>query len=393
MKMNRNRIVFMGNGSPENGGCEAITKGTIEILNKTLPNFTYIDAYFNYKNPNLSHQNSCTRPVDYPQRWSMKWLVLQICLHLSNRLTGSLLFHNHKNMIKEASAVLSLGGDNYSLDYGIPKRFIAMGKYIKRFNTKFIIWGASIGPFERGSDFEKKIIQHFNHDVDLILVREEVSKQYLSSIGIKNKVFVIPDPAFMMKPEECSQKQALPAKYICINFSDLMAKYVTNGNLDSWIDMCAQIIDALYESTSENMVFIPHVKSDYELCKKILPKCKHKDTVTLVDKRLNAAEMKWIISRSLCNIACRTHSTIASFSTGVPTLSLGYSIKSKGLNLQMYGHEKFLLYKDEICPESVVNCTKTIFQDIENIKCHLKECSEQMKKEACKAGIILSEII
>ncbi len=392
--MRNNRIVFMGNGSPENEGCEAITKGTIEILNKTFTNYLYIDAYFNYKNKiQSSDENNYVQPVDYPKRWSLKWLILQVCLYLSNRLTGSLLFHNHKDIIDKASAVLSLGGDNYSLDYGIPRRFIAMGKYVKRFNTKFVIWGASIGPFEKGSKFEKKIIQHFNQDVDLILVREEISKQYLDSIGVRNKVFVVPDPAFMMNPEDCSHKQELPSKYICINFSDLMAKYVTNGNLDLWIDMCAQIIDTLYESISEEMVFIPHVESDYDLCKKIMIRCKHKDIVTLIDKHLNAAEMKWIISQSLCNIACRTHSTIASFSTGVPTLSLGYSIKSKGLNLQMYGHEEFLLYKEEIGLESVINSTKVIFKNLENIKCHLKERSEQIKKEACKAGIMLSELI
>ncbi|OUQ51590.1 hypothetical protein B5E60_12240 [Alistipes sp. An116] len=389
-----NQIVFMGNGSPENGGCEAITKGTIEILNRTIPNFSYIDSYFNYEKPsNTICRNNSFDPVDYPKRWSLRWFLLQCCLHISNRLTGWLLFSRHKKAIKDAAAVLSLGGDNYSLDYGVPTRFIAMGEYVKRQHTKFVIWGASIGPFEHGSNFEKTIAKHFNQDVDLILVREEVSRQYLDSIGVRNNVFVVADPAFMMKPEDCAAKVSLPQEYICINFSDLMAKYVTNGDVSKWIEICAHAIDEIYDLLGKKMVFIPHVKSDYEFGQRILAQSKAKNAVILVDKNLNAAEMKWIISKSLCNIACRTHSTIASFSTGVPTVSLGYSIKSKGLNQQMYGHEKFLIYKEEISPAAIRNCVKFIFENLDEVRCQLEEKTKLILSESCKAGEILMSLI
>lgn len=382
--------MFMGNGSPKNGGCEAITKGTLEILNKTFPQYRYLDSYFNYeyKSNEIDRTETCN-PIDYPKRWTIKWIILQLLLRFSERLTAKMLFSTHKKYIKKSDVVLSLGGDNYSLDYGIPRRFVALGNYVKLQGSKYVIWGASIGPFEKDSAFEHRVAEHFKHDVDLIFVREEVSKEYLSSIGVNDNVYVVADPAFMMKTEECSSKVKLPEEYICINFSDLMAKYVTGGDIDEWIKICAETIDKLFEHNKKKLVFIPHVKADYEFCNKILPLCKYKDKVILVSKELNAAEMKWIISKSICNIACRTHSTIASFSTGVPTISLGYSIKSKGLNVQMYGHEDFLVYKENITPENIISCVKKMFADIHNIKEELSAKSVVIKEEACMAGEIL----
>ena len=388
-----NKIVLLGNGSPENGGCEAITKGTLTILKECCHPCSILDAYFNYDHTVKRIPTSEVNPINYPKRWSWKWWLLQFTLRFSDSLTGFLLFSSHKKSIQQANVALSLGGDTYSLDYGVPQRFITMGQYVKKQGTKWVIWGASIGPFTENPAFEQKIAKHFREDVDMILVREQVTKDYLKSIGVVNHVYVVADPAFMMKPEPCAAKMTLPTQYMCINFSDLMAKYVTDGDLDRWKTICAQTIDQLYEQFQCPMVFIPHVKSDFSFGNQVLAQCKYRSKVQMAPKELNAAEMKWIISQSLCNIACRTHSTIASFSTGVPTVSLGYSIKSKGLNIQMYGHENFLVYQKEITPSAVCHSVELLLNHLEEVKKHLAVKSKEIKEEACLAGQLLADLI
>ncbi|MFC2145557.1 polysaccharide pyruvyl transferase family protein, partial [Actinomycetota bacterium] len=42
-------------------------------------------------------------------------------------------------------------------------------------------------------------------------------------------------------------------------------------------------------------------------------------------------------------IGARTHATIAAYSTCVPTLALGYSVKSKGIARDIFGDEKGLV--------------------------------------------------
>lgn len=383
------QILLMGNGSPENGGCEAITKGTLEILKQSMPQMSVLDSFFDYTGRFKTAEG--VYPVAYPARWTAKWWILQPALHYSSAWTSYLLYRSHEKEIKNSAAVLSLGGDNYSLDYGVPRRFIAMGQYVRKHHIPFVIWGASIGPFERGSSFEKQMAHHLKHEVDLILVREEETKRYLQSIGVADNVRVLADPAFMMQPEPCSEK--LPAAYVCINFSDLMAKYVTRGNMEQWLDYCAQMIDLLAEVTTLPLVFVPHVKADYSFAQRILPKAKHADRVVLLSDKLNAAQMKGVIAKAECNIACRTHSTIASFSSSVPTLSLGYSIKSKGLNLQMYGHEDFLIYKEEITPQKVKEVFVQMCAQNEAIRKQLAEKNIVVKQQSLDAGRCLKELI
>lgn len=390
------KVLLMGNGSAENGGCEAITKGTIEILKKSFDEVSVIDAFFDYSGAYERDDSLNIYPVKYPRRWTLRWLYLQVLLKYFPSRVGRFLYRSHKKEIESADVVLSLGGDNYSLDYGVPVRFIEMGKYVKRHKTPFVIWGASIGPFVSGSKFEKTISTHFNSDIDWIFAREEETIKYLSSIGVKDKVSLVADPAFMMRPEECGADKIgfkLPQKYVCINFSDLMAVYVTDGDMDSWLKICAETIDTLASESELPLVFIPHVKADYEFMHRIYPLLKVPNKVLLASKGLNAAEMKWIISQAECNIACRTHSTIASFSTSVPTISLGYSIKSKGLNLQLYGHEQYLVYKQDITPTSVVDAYKRIMKNNDKVRKCLKERNQSIKAASLSAGLHLKELI
>lgn len=386
--MDKIKILFLGNGSPENGGCEAITKGSIEILSRAIPNATFSDCYFDYTGNNKIDIERNIYPIHFPQKWSIKWILWKLCSLFSDKLVAYVLYFTHKDIIKDADIVLSLGGDTYSLDYGEPSRFIALGKFVKKYQKPFCIWGASVGPFVKGSRTETKMIKHLTEDVDLIFVREEESKEYLESIGISKNVILTADPAFLMKPECCELKiPTLPKQYVCINFSDLMAKYVTGGDIARWKRICIAICNNLLKETSLSLVYIPHVESDYGFMVSIIDHIEDSSRITLIDNSFNAAELKWIISKSICNIACRTHSTIASFSMGIPTLSLGYSVKSKGLNLQMYGSYDFLVYQKDITPNNVIATFKKIIANEQIIRSQLQNRAIEIKSLALNSGI------
>ena len=113
----------------------------------------------------------------------------------------------------------------------------------------------------------------------------------------------------------------------------------------------------------------------------------------MADKRLNAAQMKGVIAHAMVNVACRTHSTIASFSTAVPTISLGYSIKSKGLNLQMYGHEDYLVYTKAITPSRVADVFSRVWQQRDTIRHGLEAKNAEIKRQALMAGTYVKQLI
>lgn len=67
------------------------------------------------------------------------------------------------------------------------------------------------------------------------------------------------------------------------------------------------------------------------------------------DETLNAKQLKYIISKSRFVITARTHASIAAYSLKVPTLVIGYSIKSVGIAKDLFGDSRnYVISLDEI---------------------------------------------
>ncbi len=62
--------------------------------------------------------------------------------------------------LEDAAAVLSVGGDNYSLDYGVPKLFTGLDDIVLEKRKPLAIWGASVGPFDTMPDYERYMSRH-----------------------------------------------------------------------------------------------------------------------------------------------------------------------------------------------------------------------------------------
>ena len=62
-----------------------------------------------------------------------------------------------------------------------------------------------------------------------------------------------------------------------------------------------------------------------------------------------AEVLKGYISRCSFFVGARTHSTIAAYSTGVPTLVIGYSVKSRGIATDLFGtYDNYVLPVQEL---------------------------------------------
>ena len=65
--------------------------------------------------------------------------------------------------------------------------------------------------------------------------------------------------------------------------------------------------------------------------------------LALVRRGLNAAQLKHIIGHCRYLIAARTHATIAGWSQHVPTVSIAYSVKARGLNQDLFDTLAYVL--------------------------------------------------
>jgi len=405
--MSAPHFLLVGNGPYANRGCEAIVRGTMRILRRsfgddikvTLASYGDHDEIARLaateKDAAITH--ICTHIN--ASRWSWNWFLLKLnsCFGFSFNTPYQALIPSLSNCI----AVLEIGGDNYSLDYGRPYRFMEMDKLIMHFKHKIVLWGASVGPFDADPSFMPVILKHLNR-FTAIFVREPISYEYLRKQELKVPIKQIADPAFVMEPIEVGYDKLglqLPKQAIGLNLCKHMAHYVTNDNMDAWIGICEEILTGLIANFDNDILLIPHVShsenGDYELLKRIsecIPeKLKHR--IYLVPDTLNAEESKWVISQCVLFVGVRTHATIAAFSTGVPTVSLAYSIKASGLNILLFGTDDYCVQPSQLTTEYVIAKTRLVFGKRQVIREQLLTAQSSLEEEAFRAGEILRECL
>lgn len=259
-------------------------------------------------------------------------------------------FHRH---LAAVDAVLAIGGDNYSLDYRLPSLLQGMDSLAMDMGKPVVLWGASVGPFEREPHYVPAIRRHLAR-MKQIMVRESVSYDYLVNTLSLDNVKQIVDPAFGLLPQDTFCTHFWPkdggSGIIGVNVSPLIERYKKPGqNLAKEV---AAFIGKAVRELGFGVLLVPHVvplngkgkNNDAAYMAQILRHCAALHPyVKLVPGNLNAAELKHVISRLRFFIGARTHATIAALSSSIPTVSIAYSIKARGINRDLFGHEDMVL--------------------------------------------------
>jgi colanic acid/amylovoran biosynthesis protein len=82
--------------------------------------------------------------------------------------------------------------------------------------------------------------------------------------------------------------------------------------------------------------------------------------IGILPSRLNCCQLKDIIARCRFFIGGRTHATIAALSSEVPTVSIAYSIKARGINLDLFGHERLVLPTPDYSCATLIKALTTL---------------------------------
>jgi len=272
-------FILAGNGPYANRGCEAIVRGTVKILREHFkdPQFICLSHFQNEEQFRKQCLEEADHAVTHLQSYRLNkikalrnfwkpetWLYVYRSLHNS----AALKYQVYRDMLPhldDAAAVLSVGGDNYSLDYGVPTLFTDLDDIAIQKEKPIILWSASVGSFSAMPDYERYMSEHLQK-VTGIFARESATIEYLESIGVARNVYSVADPAFLMdpvKPEGIEDVLPLDDEAIGLNLSPLMARYVTGGDLEAWAQIAAEIISGVAEATEMPIYLIPHVTSPH----------------------------------------------------------------------------------------------------------------------------------
>lgn len=415
----KNTFLLVGNASYENRGCEAIVRGTVEILAAaTGADVSFTNAFYGAEGTALrqSAQEADVRlqhlRLDaYPQKWTRAWLEARL-----NSRFGFDLPSVHASLASPAKAALcalEIGGDNYTLDYGFPAHLVSMDRWLMRRGKPVVIWGASIGPFSEQPEHECLMMDHLR-SLKAVFVRESATHDYLASQHGLQNVHLFADPAFAMtvqEPAEESIRALVAEQPLAVNISPLLSAYrgakrmmpweITDDTLAPWVAEAADLVLRLRQDTKWPILLIPHVGSklpgidDFSFMRAVHRKCEQISAggVSVVGGSLNARELKWLISRCRALVAARTHATIAAFSTGVPTISLGYSRKALGINQDVFDTTEFCLKSNELTAEKLTSKVRSMLGQESEIRKHLSERGPQLRASAMAAGPKLLKLL
>lgn len=331
-------LFMYAHGGSGNHGCEAIVRSTLGLFRDEDNLHITLISKTPEEDRTYGIDQLCTvipEQIPYP-RCTPSFLSAYLRLKLKNNYVplDKLNYKKAFDNIRRGDIALSIGGDNYC--YADAHCYTMMNDMLLQRGAKTVLWGCSIEPeILKQPAFAKDIARY-----SLITARESISYEALRNVN-PNTV-LLRDPAFTLEyPAAALPAGFLDGNMVGINLSPLVIEKETVPGLV--IENYQKVIDYILAETNMGIALIPHVVwqagDDRRPLQQLYQKYKHTERVLLIEDQ-NCMQLKGIISRCRFFIGARTHATIAAYSTGVPTLVVGYSVKARGIARDLFGTEE-----------------------------------------------------
>lgn len=266
------RFYLSGQNNFGNRGCEALVRSTLQLLQSE---FGDVEILVPSYRPDLdakqwpeAEKSGCkfVRAMPFPNE--LKWWgrARKLLPFLKNiYLPNYALPEDIEADIASCDALLVIGGDNVTLDYGIESLIwhIRFAQHAQRMGKKVMVWGASIGPFSKEPAIEK-FAANFLKSADCVTVRETISEQYLKTIGVEKNVALVADGAFVMTPQPVDTAgfwpNATTGGVLGFNISPLIQKFRPSGEPHEVLQReVANFLKETLEQNDISILLLPHV--------------------------------------------------------------------------------------------------------------------------------------
>jgi colanic acid/amylovoran biosynthesis protein len=251
-----------------------------------------------------------------------------------------------------ADLVVVSGGDIFSSDYTIMERYLRQLDQPLDAGVSVLFFAQSIGPFK--TEAERAGFRATARK-STVTVRESISVTYLTeTLGLDaDQVTMTADPAFLLAVPEETRADMMksygltPGTYVAAACSRSISGFtgITHeGHVAAWVAAARQLMDL-----GEILVLVPHVQmpeahqDDLALAHEIAAALGNDQRCIVLDKCLHSSvEFKAVLKGAQFVVAERTHGAIGAMSSGVPALSVGYSIKAEGVLRQLVKEEDLI---------------------------------------------------
>ncbi|WP_049623636.1 polysaccharide pyruvyl transferase family protein [Frateuria defendens] len=400
------RFYLSGQRTFGNRGCEAIVRSTVGLLREQFGEVEVLVPSTDIARDSAQWPDAAEGGVRFVPAYlppqTRYWVNLQR-LPLFKRAGWPFpLPHWLEAQLASVDAVLAVGGDNYSLDYRLPTPIMSVDKWAMDLGKPVVLWGASVGPFEREPAFVEPITRHLAR-MRFVATRESVSHDYLlHKLGLRNLVRMA-DPAFMLAKQPVDLAPFWPmgeGHVLGLNVSQLLERYGKAGH-----DVRGEVAGFIRHAVRERglgVLLVPHANSlrgrvqddDAQYMAALLDQVADLGgAVTMMPNDFNAVQTKYVISRLRFFIGARTHATIAALSSGVPTVSIAYSVKARGINHDLFGSEEPVLSSLDISAQALQRSLDWLVREEGTLRLLLYRRIEELQAQTRMATARLSEVL
>ena len=336
--MNRNKVVLYAHAGSGNHGCEALANTICKLVQKPVclvTNSVEEDEAYSLK-------GICEIVPEKNIRKNKLIHILYYGWRLLTKDKESFQRYRFSNVLGKNSCEwnISIGGDNYCYDIMIRDLILANNMFHKN-GAKTILLGCSIEP----ELLKQESIVADMKQYDAVFARESITYGALKEAGIEH-IYFYPDSAFglgtkkLPLPEGFSEKNT-----VGINISPMIVDNETRQGIT--MKNYRGLIQYILDYTDMSVALIPHVvwerNDDRKTIDELYQYFKEEKRVVEIEDH-SCEELKGYIARCRYFIGARTHATIAAYSSKIPTLVVGYSVKAKGIAKDLFGtYENYVL--------------------------------------------------
>lgn len=329
-------FLFNHEGS-KNHGCEAIVRGSMNIIENSDEKAEFVLSSYNPSDDEILN-NITVKAAKTRDLTKIEKLIAAVDLKINNSETYALqkMYSPIVSDAEDCDVCLSVGGDTYC--YGDNHGIQVLTRELKKRGKKTVLWGASIG----AEDLSERKLESLR-DFDAIFTREPITYELLKENGANDNIYLFSDPAFCMERVEVEPIDGFTRENtLGFNISPLVASGDPRKK-----EIAEGFLRFVFENTTMKVLLVPHVveenNNDYDFMKPIFEKFEHTGRIAILPPDLEARQYKGYIAGTRFFVGARTHSTIAAYSSGVPTIALGYSVKARGIAKDIFGEEKYVL--------------------------------------------------
>jgi len=369
-------VFLYGINGVYNYGCEATVRSIACQFKKKYPNCTVVYKSFNFESDKIALadcQDVVVSPIKRKTFSAFRKSLIGRGIAFLRRKLGIAKPDEYLNIdtewLKECDVLVIIGGDIFNLmstqehqnaKYNNDRIWVS--KVAKANDAKVLLWGISAGPFESNPKAKRIVIDYFINDVDLLIVREEKTRDYLMKNGV-TKIVLRADPAFFMKTKSECNYSPNNIRSVGINLSPLANRYLgIDHSYEEWVEVWTERIEQILNfSGFRKAILLPHVVKNDDLIDddlSYLQKIQRELTKDGYDSEIvssNPGFMGIKTNIEQCDIvfSARMHGAVNAVTCAVPTVFLVYSSKAVGMCKFVYGKTDMVLDMKELAISGV----------------------------------------